>query len=35
MASGLGNPENESNAPPLDENCVLEFDNDTLRGEVS
>ena len=35
MASGLGKAETESNVPPLDENCVLEFDSDTLRGEVS
>jgi len=32
MASGLGKAENESNVPPLDENCVLEFDDGTLRA---
>lgn len=35
MASGFGKAENASNVPPLDENCVLEFDDDTLRGELS
>ena len=32
MASGSGIAENDSNVSPPDENCVLEFDDDTRRG---
>ena len=35
MASGSGIAENESDFSLPDENCVLECDDDSRRGEVS